>query len=100
MSKPKWKEVLKEFTTLGRMAAAVGRGDYHLAAPQIAAILATLGYVASPIDAIPDVIPILGLSDDASVVALTVSSLAYELMCFRAWEHERDSHAHPATPDH
>ncbi len=78
-----------EVGTLGRLVRAWKRGEYPLSTPQIAALLGALGYVISPIDAIPDVIPILGLTDDAAIVTSVVASMAVELVCFRAWEMEQ-----------
>ena len=77
-----WKEV----GLLARLARSVKRGEYDLTTTQIAALIGTLAYVVSPIDAIPDVIPIIGLADDAGVVAATLSLLSYELIQYREWE--------------
>ena len=41
--------------------------------------LGALIYTVSPIDAIPDIIPILGLTDDAAVIAAAVASLGAAL---------------------
>jgi uncharacterized membrane protein YkvA (DUF1232 family) len=41
-----------------------------------AAPLAALVYLVSPIDAIPDFIPVVGLIDDAGVIALAVRAIA------------------------
>ena len=76
----------KDVLVLLRMAKAVKNRDYSLATPQIATLLGALGYVAMPIDAIPDVIPIAGLSDDAGVVALSLTVLAVEIAAFREWD--------------
>ena len=41
--------------------------------------IATLVYLISPFDAIPDVIPVVGLADDAALIVAVVSTLAYQL---------------------
>ncbi|BAY86768.1 hypothetical protein NIES267_62790 [Calothrix parasitica NIES-267] len=41
--------------------------------------IGALLYLISPFDAIPDVIPVLGLTDDAAVIVSVVSTLAFEL---------------------
>lgn len=81
----------KDVLVLLRLAKAVKNADYMLAAPQIAALLATLGYVISPVDAVPDVIPVGGLADDAGMVAIVVATLAVEIAAFREWEREYHS---------
>ena len=82
----KFSRFWKEVGLLGRLALAVSRGEYPLATPQIATLFGTIGYVVSPVDAIPDVIPGLGLTDDAAMVAATIATLSYELVMFREWE--------------
>ncbi len=39
-------------------------------------ILGALGYFISPIDAIPDMIPVLGFTDDLSVLAAAITTVA------------------------
>jgi len=51
----------------------------------IAAIVGALLYVFSPIDLIPDVIPIIGLTDDAFVIALCLMLVDHDLMVFDDW---------------
>ena len=41
--------------------------------------IGTLVYLISPLDAIPDIIPGVGLADDVALIVAVVSSLAYEL---------------------
>lgn len=52
----------------------------------IAAAVAALAYVLSPVDLIPDFLPGVGLIDDAAVVAACVTSLREDLARFRAWK--------------
>jgi len=52
----------------------------------IAGIVGTLLYVFIPTDVIPDGIPLLGLTDDASVVLFCLKSLDEELQKYRQWK--------------
>lgn len=83
-----WRKFTREVGTLSRMTRAVAKGEYDLSTKNLLIALGTLGYVVSPIDAIPDVIVGLGFTDDMAVVAGTVAVLAYELAAFREWEKE------------
>ncbi|GAB3173538.1 hypothetical protein GCM10027059_44740 [Myceligenerans halotolerans] len=51
---------------------------------QIIALVASIGTIASPIDLIPDAIPILGLSDDAVAVVVAGYTLYKAVTAFRA----------------
>ena len=52
----------------------------------ISAIVATLIYVFSPIDLIPDFIPVIGLVDDALVVAICLVMVEQELHKYKEWK--------------
>jgi len=52
----------------------------------IVLILAALIYFISPLDFIPDVIPVLGLSDDAVIISFVVAQIKTDLDDFMAWE--------------
>ncbi len=45
----------------------------------ISAIIGTLLYVLSPVDLIPDLIPVVGVLDDAAVLALCVKLTQYDV---------------------
>jgi len=66
------------------------RGTYReIPWPTIAAITAALIYVVSPIDLVPDFIPVIGWVDDAAVVALVLKAIAYDLRLYcqaRGWD--------------
>ena len=55
----------------------------------IAAIVAALLYVLSPIDLIPDFIPIIGYVDDALVVSACLAMVKQDLHAYRNWKMEQ-----------
>ncbi|RCS41549.1 DUF1232 domain-containing protein [Bremerella cremea] len=52
-------------------------------------------YLITPIDAVPDLLPLIGLSDDAAVILAAVAALAWELNKYRQAEATHD----PMTVD-
>lgn len=48
--------------------------------------IAALLYVIAPLDIIPDFIPLIGLFDDATVLAYTFTLLADELRRYKDWQ--------------
>lgn len=52
-------------------------------------------YLITPIDAVPDLLPLIGLSDDAAVILAAVAALAWELNKYRQAEANFD----PMTVD-
>ena len=51
----------------------------------IVAVVATLLYVISPIDIIPDVIPVVGFADDAMAVAFCIKMIHDDLEKYKSW---------------
>jgi len=52
----------------------------------IAAIVAALLYVFSPVDLIPDFIPVVGYVDDALVVAACLAMVEQDLHTYKEWK--------------
>jgi uncharacterized membrane protein YkvA (DUF1232 family) len=76
---------------LARLLKAWKGGSYRgLSMRTIVSLAATLLYIVSPIDLMPDFIPGIGLIDDAAVLALLLHSIAQDLAAFRGWEQNRD----------
>jgi uncharacterized membrane protein YkvA (DUF1232 family) len=62
-------------------------GEYtELPTSTVVGAVAVLLYFISPIDLIPDFIPVLGLLDDMALVAWFSTSIKHELDKFHAWE--------------
>lgn len=76
----------ESFTTVFRMLDAAVNGEYQLDKTTLASLVGALLYCVSPIDVIPDAIPVIGLIDDAFVLSWTINRLANEIQSFRAWE--------------
>lgn len=81
------QKFVKQFSVLMDMIKDYTSGAYkEIPWMSIAGIGATLLYVFSPIDFIPDIIPVLGLVDDAAVVAICLAALNEDLKKYKDWK--------------
>ncbi len=55
----------------------------------IAAIGFAVAYLVSPLDIIPDFLPVMGFVDDATVFAMVVSTFQSELNDYKEWKKNR-----------
>lgn len=78
-------EKVEEFQLLISMGKDVFAGRYHMNKWNLSVIAATIAYVISPLDAIPDMIPLMGWMDDATIVAYAVSKLTDEIKNYKAF---------------
>lgn len=75
-----------EIVCLIDMVKAVARHDYtELSKGNLAAIVFTLIYVFSPLDLIPDVVPVAGLLDDAGMVGLCLKFVHDAVIAYKKW---------------
>ena len=73
--------------TLIRLVRAYVKGDYReVSWETVALAIGALLYFLSPVDLIPDVIPVVGYVDDAAVIGFVVASIYTDLNNFRDWE--------------
>lgn len=72
------------------MLKASFSGEHPLPEWAIAAIIGAIIYVVSPIDAVPDIIPIAGWVDDAGVVAAAIASLGTVIASYLDYKKEKE----------
>ena len=88
--------------TMFRLIKASVSGEYTgVPTSTVAAAVAVLIYFLSPIDLIPDFIPVLGLLDDVALVAWFSTTLKHEMDKFHEWELTRPAEmkTEPANND-
>lgn len=80
-------ESLDDFRTLIRLVVSTARGAYQPSdTDDFVDVVASLIYVESPVDVIPDAMPMVGFLDDAAVTGWVMRKARGELNRFRAWE--------------
>lgn len=73
--------------TMVRMVNAYRLGTYRTVPWQtIGTIVAILVYFALPLDFIPDVLPVLGFTDDFALIFWALKAFTGDIDAFRAWE--------------
>ena len=83
----KFQQLFDVALTLVRLVRSYVSGDYReISTGTIVSGLAVLLYVLSPIDLVPDFIPVLGFLDDLSLISWFVGKFQEEISRFREWE--------------
>jgi uncharacterized membrane protein YkvA (DUF1232 family) len=94
----KFKQLFDVALTVVRMVRSYITGDYReIQGSTIISGLAVLLYVLSPIDLVPDFIPVLGFLDDLSLVSWFVGKFQIEITRYRDWEN-RTAQLAPSSP--
>ena len=95
----KFKQLFNVALTLVRLVRSYISGEYReVETNTIVSGLAVLLYVLSPIDLVPDFIPVLGFLDDLSLVSWFVGKFQIEIIRFREWEDTGHGLATVASP--
>ena len=95
----KSEEIQKKFYQRGPLARFVEDGRLFLAFVKdywakkyrvvpygiIAAIVFTLIYVFNPLDLIPDILPVIGVVDDATVMGACLLLVEQDLLVYKKW---------------
>lgn len=92
MNKLNWTSVERQlikdkFFTIGRLAKAYALGHYReVPWKSMLIVLAAVIYFINPLDLIPDLLPVVGLTDDFAVLLWVYNTIEEEIDKFVAWE--------------
>jgi uncharacterized membrane protein YkvA (DUF1232 family) len=82
--------VKEQFFTLGRLLRAYAQGEYRtIPWKSLLLIVAACIYFINPIDVIPDIMPLVGLTDDFAVLYMVYKSIGEDIDRFLEWEKSR-----------
>lgn len=94
----KFKQLFDVALTLVRLVRSYISGEYReIQTSTIVSGFAVLLYVLSPLDLVPDFIPVLGFLDDLSLVSWFLGKFQAEITRYREWEGHTAQLA-PSTP--
>lgn len=81
-----FKIIVSKLKTLGLLLKYYAKGDYRdVEIKNVVIILAGIIYFLSPIDFIPDMLPVVGFADDIALVTFIYNSVADEIERFELW---------------
>ena len=76
---------------VSRMLRAYASGEYRqIPWKTLIRIIAVLIYFVSPLDFLPDFLPIIGLTDDIALTLWLFSSIKNDIDAFQVWEKSRN----------
>jgi len=80
----------EKFFVLGRLTKAYALGHYReVPWKTVLLIAAAIIYFLNPLDLVPDLMPITGLTDDFGVLLWVYNSVSTEIEKFLTWEKEQ-----------
>ena len=82
-------EIGNKFALLVRMMRANLKGEFEISTADKLKIVGAIVYVITTIDAVPDVIPVLGFGDDIGVVAYVIGKLGKLIKVYEDFERVR-----------
>ncbi|UJP67087.1 DUF1232 domain-containing protein [Mongoliitalea daihaiensis] len=87
---PKVIEAMEPILVFKRMIQAHKKGDFKVSSKSLMLMVLGLVYFVSPLDIIPDVMPVIGFADDLSVLIAVYNAIKHEVDEFLAWEKNQD----------
>jgi len=82
-------EIGNKFALLVRMMRANLKGEFEISTADKFKIVGAIVYVITTLDAVPDIIPVLGFGDDIGVVAYVIGKLGKLIKEYEEFERVR-----------
>ncbi len=80
-------QVKDKLFILGRFVSAYAQGRYRgVTWKTMLLLLSAVIYFVNPLDLIPDLVPLAGLTDDFAILLWVYNAMGAEIEKFRAWE--------------
>lgn len=76
-------EIAKDIPSFFSMCWAIVRGKHKIPWGTLGMALFCFVYLVSPVDIIPDVLPVLGITDDGTFILLVLAMLHNDLLEYR-----------------
>jgi uncharacterized membrane protein YkvA (DUF1232 family) len=90
VSRPGSPGLMARIKALPRMVGRALRGEYpDLGKSKLALMGVAILYIVSPVDVVPDFLPLIGVTDDFGVFLWLMSSLLGESGRYLDWEHKK-----------
>lgn len=84
-----FQRIGKDLESLIRLARAWAGGKYKdINIGSLLIVVGAIVYLLDPFDVLPDFLPLIGFTDDATVIGLAISRVRKELDKFEDWETE------------
>lgn len=83
---PKVQSAMEPILVFKRMIQAHRSGEFRVSKKTLGLIVLALVYFVTPLDIIPDFLPLIGFADDLSVLIAVYKSISQEVEEFRSWE--------------
>lgn len=88
-SLPMVGSVLANVPTMFKLLNSYLKGDYtDIPRKQLVILVSAVSYLVSPIDLVPDFIPVVGLMDDMAVVSICIKATQSELEKYLSWREQ------------
>ena len=84
------KSVVEDIKLLVGYVTDIAKREYKdYSVVNLSLAIAALIYLVSPVDIIPDVLPIIGWTDDAAVIGFACKKLHEELQSYKYWKEQK-----------